>query len=297
VAATLLGALLAPATGVFASDHGGHLGRHHGRAQQHHPAQKHHQQKVFLGGHKLEGEAVIVSVAADGSSMVLRPTNSDAVTATVTISSSTVITADEGVTTTTLAAGERVHVVVVDAGGSQVAQIVVIESVDATGDVKGDDDHGPKGKGGHGGDHHGQAEFEGVIVSVAADGSSFVLQRPNSPNVTATITISSSTVITADEGVTTTTLAAGEQVHVKAQQVNGVFVATRIEIQKPEANGDHNPGGSGDDDDQGQGGTGNPGNAGPGNGNGHGDHSGGPGAGDHPGNGGHDSGGTGPGGA
>jgi hypothetical protein len=273
----------------LASNHGGHQGRHHGRAQHHSVVQKHHQQQVFLGGHKLEGEAVIVSVAADGSSMVLQPTNTDAVTATVAISSSTVITADEGVTTTTLAAGERVHVVVVEVGGSQVAQLVVIESVDATGDVKGggDDDHGSKG--GHGGgDHHGQFQFEGVIVSVAADGSSIVLQRPNSPGVTATITISSSTVITADEGVTTTTLAAGEQVHVKAQQVNGTFVATRIEIQKPEANGDQNPGGQGDDDDNGQGGTGNPG----GPGQGHGDHSGGPGAGNDHGTGGGGSGGA-----
>jgi hypothetical protein len=270
----------------LASDHGGHQGRHHGRAQHHSVVQKHHQQKVFLGGHKLEGEAVIVSVASDGSSMVLQPTDSDAVTATVTISSSTVITADEGVTTTTLAAGERVHVVV---DSSNVAQLVVIESVNATGDVKGGDDDDQGSGGGHGdGEHHGQVQFEGVIVSVAADGSSMVLQRPNSPGVTATITISSSTVITADEGVTTTTLAAGEQVHVKAQQVNGTFVATRIEIQKPEANGDQNPGGQGDDDDNGQGGTGNPG----GPGQGHGDHSGSPSAGDDHGNGGGGSGGV-----
>ncbi len=298
VAATLLGALLAPATGAFASEHGGQHGRHHGRGHPHHVAQKVHQQKVFLGGHKLEGEAVIVSVASDGSSMVLRPTNSDVVTATVTISSSTVITSDEGVTTTTLAAGERVHVVVVEVGGAKVAQLVVIESAAASGDVTGGhDDHGSKG--GHGGEHHGPFQFEGVIVSVATDGSSMVLQRPNSPNVTATITISSSTVITADEGVTTTTLAAGEQVHVKAQQqADGTFVATWIEIQKPEANGDHNPGGSTGDGDHGQGGNGNPGNAGSGNGSGHGDHQGGPGAGDDDGNsGGHNTGGSGPGGA
>src|SRR5579859_338944 len=59
-------------------------------------------------------EGVVVSF--DGSALVMQPMGHHALTVTVTISSSTIITAEEGVTPT-LTAGEQIHVAAVAAAG------------------------------------------------------------------------------------------------------------------------------------------------------------------------------------
>ena len=84
-------------------------------------------------------------------------------------------------------------------------------------------------------------QFEGTVVSMAPDGSSFVLQPMDSKATTVTVAISTSTVVTAEAGVTPT-LAAGEQVHVAGKDSNGTYWAVRVLIQKTEADADRGPG-------------------------------------------------------
>ena len=81
---------------------------------------------------------------------------------------------------------------------------------------------------------HGKSlrQLEGTVVSV--DGSSFVLRPMASKATTVTVAMSTSTVVTAEAGVTPT-LAAGEQVHVAGKESNGTYWAVRILIQKSEA--------------------------------------------------------------
>ena len=83
---------------------------------------------------------------------------------------------------------------------------------------------------------HGKSlrQLEGTIASMASDGSSFVLRTMASKALTVTVAISSSTVVTAEAGVTPT-LAAGEQVHVAGKESNGTYWAVRILIQKSAA--------------------------------------------------------------
>jgi hypothetical protein len=75
-------------------------------------------------------------------------------------------------------------------------------------------------------------QLEGTVVSL--DGSSFVLRPMNSKAMTVTVAISSSTVVTAEAGLTPT-LAAGEQVHVAGKENNGTYWAVRVLIEKSEA--------------------------------------------------------------
>jgi hypothetical protein len=111
VAASLAAALLMPATGAFASDHGGASERGN------HGAVRHHR-----GDHRRPGmEGVIVSIAPDQSSLVVRPPDTASISATILISSSTIITVDAGVTTTTLAVGEQVHILAHRDGDALVA--------------------------------------------------------------------------------------------------------------------------------------------------------------------------------
>lgn len=78
-------------------------------------------------------------------------------------------------------------------------------------------------------------QFEGVVTSF--DGTTLVLHPRFSNVISATITISSSTVITAAEGISAT-LAPGEQVHVQAvRNPDGSFTALRIRIQRGAAPG------------------------------------------------------------
>src|SRR5579864_1210701 len=106
-------------------------------------------------------------------------------------------------------------------------------------------DHGGHGKGhrhgwehGHRHGNHGHAlrQLEGIVVSVASDGSSMVVQPMDTDAVSVTVLISTtgpmSTVITTADDVTTTTLAAGEQVHVAAMDVSGTVTAVRVLIQR-----------------------------------------------------------------
>jgi hypothetical protein len=83
---------------------------------------------------------------------------------------------------------------------------------------------------------HGKSlrQLEGTVVSMASDGSSFVLRPMASKAMTVTVAMSTSTVVTAEAGVTST-LAAGEQVHVAGKESNGTYWAVRILIQKSEA--------------------------------------------------------------
>ena len=69
-------------------------------------------------------EGTVVSLA--GSSFVLRPMASKAMTVTVAISSSTVVTAAAGVTPT-LAAGEQVHVAGKESNGTYSAVRILIQ--------------------------------------------------------------------------------------------------------------------------------------------------------------------------
>lgn len=95
-------------------------------------------------------------------------------------------------------------------------------------------------KGQHGWGHVRQRQLEGVVASY--DGASMVLHPLRSEAVTVTIAISSSTVITADEGVATTTLAQGEQVHVKAALgTDGSYTALRVTIQRTETEPEATP--------------------------------------------------------
>ena len=77
-------------------------------------------------------------------------------------------------------------------------------------------------------------QVEGTVVSLASDGSSFVLRPMASKAVTVTVAIASSTVVTAAVGVTPT-LAAGEQVHVAGKESNGTYWAVRVLIEKSAA--------------------------------------------------------------
>ena len=81
---------------------------------------------------------------------------------------------------------------------------------------------------------HGKSlrQLEGTVVSL--DGSSFLLRPMASKAMTVTVAISTSTVVTAEAGVTPT-LAAGEQVHVAGKESNGTYWAVRILIQKSAA--------------------------------------------------------------
>src|SRR5207249_2491082 len=90
---------------------------------------------------------------------------------------------------------------------------------------------------------HGKSlrQFEGTVVSMASDGSSFVLQPRDSKAMTVTVAISTSTVVTAAVGVTPT-LAAGEQVHVSGKESNGTYWAVRVLIEKSEAHARRGPG-------------------------------------------------------
>ena len=74
-------------------------------------------------------------------------------------------------------------------------------------------------------------QFEGTVVSLASDGSSFVLRPMDSKAMTVTVAISTSTVVTAEVGVTPT-LTAGEQVHVAGKESNGTYWAVRVLIEK-----------------------------------------------------------------
>src|SRR5919202_3704737 len=69
-------------------------------------------------------EGTVVSL--DGSSFVLRPMDSKAMTVTVAISASTVVTAEAGVTPT-LAAGEQVHVAGKESNGTYWAARILIQ--------------------------------------------------------------------------------------------------------------------------------------------------------------------------
>ena len=92
-------------------------------------------------------------------------------------------------------------------------------------------------RGHHGGAHrptgqrgHGLRQLEGTIVAV--DASSLALQPLTSHAVTVTVAISSGTSIVADAGVTST-LAAGEQVHVAARvDTSGGYTAVLVRIQR-----------------------------------------------------------------
>ena len=93
----------------------GHLkGHHHTRAA--HPSTR--------GKSLRQLEGTVVSV--DGSSFVLRPMASKAVTMTVAMSTSTVVTAAVGVTPT-LAAGEQVHVAGKESNGTYWAVRILIQ--------------------------------------------------------------------------------------------------------------------------------------------------------------------------
>lgn len=100
--------------------------------------------------------------------------------------------------------------------------------------------HNTHNKGQHGWGRFRLQQFEGIVASY--DGASLVLHPLRSEAVTVTVTISSSTVITADEGVTTTTLAQGEQVHVKAALgADGSYTAVRVTIQRAEGQTEATP--------------------------------------------------------
>ena len=78
--------------------------------------------------------------------------------------------------------------------------------------------------------YHRLWQFEGVVASF--DGATLVLHPRFSNAISATVAVSSSTVITATEGVSAT-LAPGEQVHVQAvRNPDGSFTALRIRIQR-----------------------------------------------------------------
>ena len=77
-------------------------------------------------------------------------------------------------------------------------------------------------------------QYQGTVVSMATDGSSFVLRTMASKTMTMTVAISSSTVLTAAVGVTPT-LAVGEQVHVAGKESNGTYWAVRVYIEKSAA--------------------------------------------------------------
>jgi hypothetical protein len=98
----------------------------------------------------------------------------------------------------------------------------------------------------HGKDHghrhsavrgHSLRQVEGRVVSLAPDGSSFVVQPQESKALTVTVAISTSTVVTAAVGITPT-LAVGEQVHVSGRVSQGTYWAVRIMIQKSAAAAD-----------------------------------------------------------
>ena len=84
-------------------------------------------------------------------------------------------------------------------------------------------------------------QLEGTVVSMASDGSSFVLRTMASKTMTETVALSASTVVTAAVGVTPT-LAVREQVHVAGKESNGTYWAVRVLIQKSEADADRGPG-------------------------------------------------------
>jgi hypothetical protein len=102
----------------------------------------------------------------------------------------------------------------------------------------------------HGKDHghrhsavrgHSLRQVEGRVVSLASDGSSFVVQPQDSKALTVTVAISTSTVVTADVGITPTR-AVGEQVHVSGRVSQGTYWAVRVLIQKSAADADRKVG-------------------------------------------------------
>jgi hypothetical protein len=84
-------------------------------------------------------------------------------------------------------------------------------------------------------------QVEGRVVSLAPDGSSFVVQPQDSKALTVTVAISTSTVVTAEVGITPT-LAVGEQVHVSGRVNQGTYWAVRVLIQKSAADADRKVG-------------------------------------------------------
>ncbi len=124
VALSVVAALALPAATTLAAGHGGAGGG--GHRDQHGAAARGHHQK----GHnysrtvrQLEGSVV----RYDSSSLVLQQAPSRALTVTIALSTSTIITAEEGISPT-LADGERVHVVAnVDAAGAYTATLVRIQ--------------------------------------------------------------------------------------------------------------------------------------------------------------------------
>jgi hypothetical protein len=239
MALSLLAALALPAAPALAAGHG------HGHAN---GRQTECGVKGPRGGARGHGVRQIEGTVVSYGNMVLvvQPMASRGLTVTVSITSSTVITAAPGVSTT-LAAGEQVHVAATaDAGCTYTAVRVVIQS--ATSGARHSDidqDHaggtGPRHKGGRGhgagaGEGQGTRQFEGSVVSLAAtpavSGTTFVLQLAGEQGTTVTVMISSSTIITAEQGVTTTTLAAGEQVHAQATvNPDGTYSAVMVVIQ------------------------------------------------------------------
>ncbi|HZS91711.1 MAG TPA: DUF5666 domain-containing protein [Chloroflexota bacterium] len=84
-------------------------------------------------------------------------------------------------------------------------------------------------------------QVEGRIVSLATDGSSFAVQPQDSKALTVTVAITTSTVVTAEAGITPT-LAVGEQVHVSGRVSQGTYWAVRVQIQKSAADADRKVG-------------------------------------------------------
>ena len=233
MALSLVGALILPASTALAAGHG--------------TGPKGHKASCTLSvaRHDAEGknrrqiEGTVVSVSStpvvSGTTFVVKPQGSHGMTVTVGIDSSTVITAVKGVTTTTLAAGEQVHVAArAGAACTFTATRVVIQRAQGS-DVDAQSHKVHKAKDSD--VRRNVRHLEGTIVSLSnspvVSGTTFVLTAEGSHGMTVTVGINSSTVITADTGVTMTTLAAGEQVHVTAQpDTTGMLVATNVEIQQ-----------------------------------------------------------------
>ena len=124
VAVSLLATLLVPATGAFAAPQSGPQGQsQHGGAGR--PAQGPRDRRGGHHPHQVEG--VIVSLAPDDTRLTVRPPETTALSTTILIASSTVITADAGVTTTVLAVGEQVHVLARHEGNALVALRIDIQ--------------------------------------------------------------------------------------------------------------------------------------------------------------------------
>ncbi len=183
-------------------------------------------------------EGTVVSVSStpvvSGTTFVVKAQGSQGMTITIGIDSSTVITAGVGVTTTTLAVGEQVHVAA-RSGPVCTFTATRVEIQPAKSNSGHASDVGKMGGKGH--RVANKRQLEGTIVSLSStpvvSGTTLVLQAENIHGMTVTVGLTSSSVITADDGVTTTTLAVGEQVHVTVQaDSSGMLDATLVVIQQ-----------------------------------------------------------------